>query len=63
MANYRALAKANKVKEIAAERNIKVPRGTIGKINTIMTDLIDKACVRAKKEGSTTLKEGHFEEG
>lgn len=61
MANYRALAKANKVKEIAAERNIKVPRGTIGKINTIMTDLIDKACAKAKNEGSTTLKEEHFE--
>ena len=62
MAVYRALAKANKVKEIAAEQNIKVPRGTIGKINLIMTDLIAKACERAKADGSTTLKEEHFEE-
>lgn len=61
MATYRALAKVNKIKEIAAEKKIKVPKGTIGKINMIMTELIHSACEKAKKAGSTTLKEEHFE--
>ena len=62
MSNYRALVKYNKMKEIAGAKNLRVPKGTLGKVNMILTDMITKACEKAEKAGSTTLKEEHFEE-